>query len=417
VLFVAAAGVLACLAVVTWSRSRKVDDSDLIPQYRSVPAESNALYTVLKATNQLYWPEAVEDKLDELRRGKTWDDRLATDVLARNHVCLAWFEQSLQQQFVAPRGEAMGVEDRDPHLAALRTISKLECLQTAKLFHDHKETEAFRLALNIIEFGHRIEGSGGDAMHYLVGAAIKAEGLSRIQQMTAGTTLPEPELIRIIRALDRFGPNGAGLTNTLKTEYEVESKLLASFAVGDWQGLGITNSPAQQIAISNEFRRTFSPEKTRAEFAQTTRMLLGWVPEPFCNTRWPEFSKAKMIGTAWVQWAVQGRHNGVGDSMFAMQVPHLKRLFERKSQEAVFVRATQLLLALKVYVRREGHLPVSLTALTPEFFRQVPTDDFDGKPIRYSPGKKLIYSVGPDLKDSGGQKRPGGDDVPFEIVF
>ena len=82
--------------------------------------------------------------------------------------------------------------------------------------------------------------------------------------------------------------------------------------------------------------------------------------------------------------------------------------------------ATQLLLALKIYQIRHNKLPESLSELVPEFFPQIPLDDFDGKPFRYLPGKKLIYSVGPDLKDSGGEdfhKNPKDYDLPFQIEF
>jgi hypothetical protein len=58
--------------------------------------------------------------------------------------------------------------------------------------------------------------------------------------------------------------------------------------------------------------------------------------------------------------------------------------------------------------------------LVPEFFPQVPIDDFHGKPFRYLPDKKLIYSVGPDLKDFGGEGRRQNSDnynLPFKIDF
>jgi hypothetical protein len=69
---------------------------------------------------------------------------------------------------------------------------------------------------------------------------------------------------------------------------------------------------------------------------------------------------------------------------------------------------------------RHGRLPESLSGLVPEFFPQVPTDEFDGKPFRYLPAQKLIYSVGPDLKDSGGdgrRKNSKAYDLPYEIEF
>ena len=114
---------------------------------------------------------------------------------------------------------------------------------------------------------------------------------------------------------------------------------------------------------------------------------------------------------------VVGKHNAYGDMIYNLHMPTLKKLFERKSRENVEVRATQLLLALKIFSMRHHDLPASLAELTPEFFAEVPLDDFDGKPMRYLPEKKLIYSVGTDLEDSRGEKTHGADDLSFEIPF
>jgi hypothetical protein len=56
----------------------------------------------------------------------------------------------------------------------------------------------------------------------------------------------------------------------------------------------------------------------------------------------------------------------------------------------------------------------------PKYFTKIPADPFDGKLIKYSPKKKIIYSVGKDLKDSGGSE--GKDlrtmkDPTFKIEF
>ena len=47
-------------------------------------------------------------------------------------------------------------------------------------------------------------------------------------------------------------------------------------------------------------------------------------------------------------------------------------------------------------------------------------DDFDGKPFRYLPEKRLLYSVGKDLIDSNGAEQDKSGkrlDLPFKIDF
>ncbi len=71
-------------------------------------------------------------------------------------------------------------------------------------------------------------------------------------------------------------------------------------------------------------------------------------------------------------------------------------------------------IAIERYRRDRGQIPNDLKQLVPEFMPQVPTDPFDGKPLRYvvEDGEYLIYSVGKNGVDDGGQ----GDFDP-DIVF
>jgi hypothetical protein len=62
-------------------------------------------------------------------------------------------------------------------------------------------------------------------------------------------------------------------------------------------------------------------------------------------------------------------------------------------------------IALKRFQLKHGKLPETLGELVPEFSRSVPIDPYDGKPLRYHPnadGTYLLYSIGEDGKDDGG---------------
>jgi len=76
-----------------------------------------------------------------------------------------------------------------------------------------------------------------------------------------------------------------------------------------------------------------------------------------------------------------------------------------KCQTQTDVAATRAIVALKAFKMKTGRLPKALDELVPEYLAAVPLDDFDGKPLRYSPEKKILYSVGKDLKDVGGSTK------------
>lgn len=69
-------------------------------------------------------------------------------------------------------------------------------------------------------------------------------------------------------------------------------------------------------------------------------------------------------------------------------------------------------LALKRYALQTNAAPPSLAALAPRFLPEVPTDYMDGKPLRYRALKDknfVLYSVGADGRDDGGDPKPATD--------
>ena len=66
-------------------------------------------------------------------------------------------------------------------------------------------------------------------------------------------------------------------------------------------------------------------------------------------------------------------------------------------------------IALKRYRLEHGSYPASLNDLVPKFLAAAPIDFMDGKPLRYKlrpDGDFLLYSVGEDGVDDGGDPRP-----------
>lgn len=68
------------------------------------------------------------------------------------------------------------------------------------------------------------------------------------------------------------------------------------------------------------------------------------------------------------------------------------------------VRMAGLACALERYRIAKGGYPEKLDALLPDFLQKLPHDPCDGKPFRYrlSDGGYLLYSIGMDLSDDGG---------------
>lgn len=96
-------------------------------------------------------------------------------------------------------------------------------------------------------------------------------------------------------------------------------------------------------------------------------------------------------------------------------IPKFTTAGDRAVQMEVERQMTLAAIALKRHQLRHGQLPPSLEALVPEFLPVVPYDDMSAKPLRYRlkpDGNYVLYSVGLDGKDDGGDPSPALGAMP-----
>ena len=124
--------------------------------------------------------------------------------------------------------------------------------------------------------------------------------------------------------------------------------------------------------------------------------------------------------------------------LFRLVVDSLNTTIIAKYNEDLSISATQLIFAIKAYKAETGDYPTDLNLLAlkyiskkvynvetgdypfpskltaPKYISTAIKDPFDGKAIRYSLEKRIIYSVGKDLVDDSGDNEK---DVVFKIEF
>ncbi len=81
-------------------------------------------------------------------------------------------------------------------------------------------------------------------------------------------------------------------------------------------------------------------------------------------------------------------------------------LLNRVTDTHALQRVTEVALELRLYRKEHGRYPEDLRALAPKFLPSVPSDPYDGKPLRYRKLQKgfKVWSVGENRKDDGGVK-------------
>jgi hypothetical protein len=124
-----------------------------------------------------------------------------------------------------------------------------------------------------------------------------------------------------------------------------------------------------------------------------------------------------------VQKAVMGpkkRGETIGHILIGLFLPALEKVQSAIDRCDQTQRNLHLAFALAAYQRDHGKYPAVLADLAPKYLESIPDDLVAGKPLAYRPGGDgyLLYSVGPDGKDDGGQSLdddPRGDDIAVRV--
>ncbi len=107
-------------------------------------------------------------------------------------------------------------------------------------------------------------------------------------------------------------------------------------------------------------------------------------------------------------WDILAGGSGL-QTMFSSSIPVLSRLIHKVVVIEAGKQLTVTATALKRYTLRHGNLPADLAALVPEFLPAIPIDPVNAQPLHYKPnadGTFLLYSVGEDAEDNGGDPKP-----------
>jgi hypothetical protein len=95
-------------------------------------------------------------------------------------------------------------------------------------------------------------------------------------------------------------------------------------------------------------------------------------------------------------------------------VPAFPKIGSASRHKLAWLRSLVVALAAERYRHAHGAWPATLALLTPEYLSEVPADPYDGLPLRYrrQDDHVVIYSVGPDRQDDGGNLDRTADPGP-----
>jgi len=198
---------------------------------------------------------------------------------------------------------------------------------------------------------------------------------------------------------------------------------------GDTEGLreDLREITGRQWAIDyNHLMRTINRHHDRVKRAMAIEAVpdrlraLKKLEQKWAESEsWPELVRARQSLLGRIQYRLLGpayRRSFMTRCHIAAYLPDLSRGHEtRRVKYMAHFRLTRAALALDSFKIDEGQYPEELAELVPHYLDALPADPFAERPLRYRrTGDKdsgaVVYSVGENLKDDGGQR--GNDDDP-----
>ena len=102
-------------------------------------------------------------------------------------------------------------------------------------------------------------------------------------------------------------------------------------------------------------------------------------------------------------------HTSPGNFLAKIGLLHCEDTWQRITFIQTLINEAQIACALERYHITHDEYPETLDALVPQFIETIPHDIIGGQPLHYRPtkdGKFLLYSIGWNQKDDGGQASP-----------
>ncbi|MGE9297375.1 MAG: hypothetical protein ACQKBV_13915, partial [Puniceicoccales bacterium] len=94
--------------------------------------------------------------------------------------------------------------------------------------------------------------------------------------------------------------------------------------------------------------------------------------------------------------------NYVGERIIDLVVPAVSKVNSHLVKLDLSSECIYTMIALRLYQMKHGDLPPTLDALVPEYIDAAPVDPYDLQPVRYDPTRAILYSVGENGNDEGG---------------
>ena len=308
-----------------------------------------------------------------------------TAWLQSNRAAFALFDKAMKTPSMAPIERGNNVIGF-PSYARLRELARIKTIESNARWMRKDYNGALQSGLDTIQMGHDMR-RGGVIITDLVGVAIGAIGRS----VTHDTVdkLDAKQSKAAARRLDNLLQKRWTLAQTLTEDKSYsQSSWMENFKSKNWRSPQSLMNP-ENLTILTRFRLYTIPKQTILDDVAATY--------------------DRDIKNASLPYLHPGEPLAIPADPFQQLFSVASRLRFTDARDLAGDQLLMFRLALGAYRLENGAYPPALNALAPRYLKSIPIDPFgggEGWHYKLVGLNYLLYSIGPDGKDNGGQPIP-----------
>jgi hypothetical protein len=308
-------------------------------------------------------------------------------------------------------------------VAGFRALARALKLRAQVRLAQNRPEEAVADAILIRRMGVRLSGGYGGVINHLVGEAVASIATSTALNVAYHGSVNEAQVARLQRAWEE-DPRPSDLPNALRHEFDFQT--LRTLAASPTTFPVRADMPKISAELTRELkRRSFLDRPATIDYAAkylriaienrnrpwTQRAKIEPVPEtaPPIPPGSGEPKEGKPLTKAQEKLFLaylRLNPNPLGRQLIDVAVASYDAFEGAERRREAFNRMAITAFSLRVASLRDGKLPVTLDSLVSTgLLPAVPTDPFGPGALRYDPARRVLWALGTNGKDDGGQGR------------
>ena len=327
----------------------------------------------------------------------TADELLAANAEALGHVKAAaakcgFFNPDCRESALENGGRELGLDFR-----ALRELLVLLRLKARRCREDGDIDGALAVVDDMSAIADRLRDNARTNMGWLFGIGFQESADRACGALVRSELLTREKLALLRRAVfERIGRWQGSVDRILVAETAIVLGGLDNWTAADFRG-------SEAFLPFLPWRFQFHPNRSKALFISFLEEARTLGSKNYNRDEWTRFEQG-LAERLCIN--VAGRfpdfRNLVGRCELIMLVTSYSGTPSLAAQTEFSCAALAVQLAAEEFRRDKGEYPAALEELVPGYLPEVPKDPFDdGRPIKYNPETRVLYTVGPNRAFDG----------------